>query len=210
MRLHAHKICCSAGVLMAKPCTMNVILVVALSYLLGSIPFGVVWTRVFGAADPRSIGSGNIGATNVLRTGKRSAALLTLLCDGGKGALAVLLFGAGAALPAFFGHLFPIWLGGKGGKGVATFLGLQFVLAGLTGGALACATWLGVALLSKRSSAASIATTLAVLLFNTHTHAFVQAIMVLLLLWRHTDNIKRLWHGTEPTISFRFSSDTPA
>mgnify|MGYP000247545230 CR=1 FL=1 len=139
------------------------ILAAALGYLLGSVPFGVVITRALGLGDLRKIGSGNIGATNVLRTGHKGAALATLLLDSGKGAIAVLLArwlgGEGAALvagaAAFLGHLFPVWLGFKGGKGVATFLGVMLALAWPVGIA-ACLTWLGVALTMRISSLAAL------------------------------------------------------
>ena len=120
--------------------TATVVICAVLAYLLGSIPFGLILTRVFGAGDLRKIGSGNIGATNVLRTGRRSLAAATLLLDGGKGALAVLIadrFGSDIAVAAagfaVIGHLFPVWLGFKGGKGVATALGVFLALAPFTG-----------------------------------------------------------------------------
>ncbi|HBV54127.1 MAG TPA: glycerol-3-phosphate acyltransferase, partial [Rhodobacteraceae bacterium] len=130
--------------------TVSALLIWAvLGYLLGSVPFGVVVTRLMGLGDVRQIGSGNIGATNVLRTGNKAAALATLLLDGGKGAVAVLIARAFAGedaaqvagLAAFTGHCFPVWLQFKGGKGVATFLGLLLALAWPVGLA-ACATWL--------------------------------------------------------------------
>ena len=140
------------------------IAVAVAAYLLGSVSFGVLLSRAFGLGDLRKIGSGNIGATNVLRTGNRKAALLTLILDGGKGAVAVALARAlfhaedvaqlaGAA--AFIGHLFPIWLGFRGGKGVATFLGTLLVVAWPIGLAC-CATWLAVAAASRYSSSAAL------------------------------------------------------
>src|SRR5579863_3330353 len=130
----------------------------ALGYLLGSIPFGLFFTFVSGAGDVRKIGSGNIGATNVLRTGKKWAAASTLLCDGAKGAAAVLLvryflpgYETFAGLGAVLGHLFPVWLGFKGGKGVATFLGICLALYWPVG-LLVAATWLGAALIWRISS----------------------------------------------------------
>src|SRR5277367_4869119 len=135
-------------------------------YLLGSIPFGVIATRLGGAGDIRQVGSGNIGATNVLRTGRRDLALITMLGDGGKGAAAVLI--ASALFPlfawagvvaggaAFLGHLFPIWLGFKGGKGVATFFGILFGVAWPVGLA-AGATWIAMALIIRMSSLAALA-----------------------------------------------------
>ena len=135
----------------------------ALGYVLGSVPFGLIVTRAMGLGDVRDIGSGNIGSTNVLRTGSKGAALATLLLDAGKGAVAVLivrLFAAEdavqvAALAAFLGHCFPIWLGFKGGKGVATFLGIMLAL-NLWLGLVACAAWLVVAFVMRMSSMAAL------------------------------------------------------
>src|SRR5580658_3375707 len=135
----------------------------ALGYLLGSIPFGLLFTYLSGAGDVRKIGSGNIGATNVLRTGKRWAAAATLLCDGGKGAIAVLVTqyaqGSDAALfaglGAFLGHLFPLWLNFRGGKGVATFLGVTLALDWRVG-LCALATWLAVAVSLRISSLSAL------------------------------------------------------
>src|SRR5215469_10992611 len=132
-------------------------------YLLGSIPFGLIFSWAAGAGDVRKIGSGNIGATNVLRTGKRWAALATLVCDGGKGALAVLFAGAlhgdvaavFAGLGAFLGHVFPVWLRFRGGKGVATFLGITLALAWPVG-LLALATWLAAAAAWRMSSLSAL------------------------------------------------------
>jgi glycerol-3-phosphate acyltransferase PlsY len=187
-------------------------------YLLGSIPFGVVIMRAAGAGDPRAIGSGNIGATNVLRTGRKGLALLTLLGDGGKGALAVLIawlatrhqslaaqawLTALAGGAAFLGHLYPIWLGFKGGKGVATFFGILLAAAwpvGLT----AAATWLVAAFLFRISSlgalcAAALAPVYA-LLFGRPAIAVLAAGMAVLVYVRHAPNIRRLLKGEEPRI----------
>ncbi|MGB3148952.1 MAG: glycerol-3-phosphate 1-O-acyltransferase PlsY, partial [Paracoccaceae bacterium] len=139
------------------------IVTAVLGYLLGSVPFGVLVARIMGLGDLRQIGSGNIGATNVLRTGNKPAALATLLLDGGKGAAAVLiargLAGEDAAqlagLAAFLGHLFPIWLGFKGGKGVATFLGILWALAWPVGAAT-CLTWFVAALIGRMSSLSAL------------------------------------------------------
>jgi glycerol-3-phosphate acyltransferase PlsY len=187
------------------------ILVAVLGYLLGSVPFGVVVSRAMGLGDLRKIGSGNIGATNVLRTGNKLAAFLTLVLDAGKGAVAVLL--ARAALgedaaqvaggAAFLGHLFPVWLGFNGGKGVATFLGTLLALAWPVGLA-ACLTWLAVALLARISSlsalvAAAASVPYAFLLGRADVWglaAFLAALVVL----RHKANIARLLAGTEPRI----------
>lgn len=186
-------------------------LVAAAAYLLGAVPFGLVVARVFGLGDVRKIGSGNIGATNVLRTGSKTAALLTLLLDGGKGAIAVLLargfLGEDAAqiagFSAFLGHLYPVWLGFKGGKGVATFFGTALALAPLIG-VLAGAVWLGTAAITRYSSlsallAALAAPVLAVLTGNETTVALFLGIAALIFL-RHAPNIRRLASGTEPRI----------
>ncbi|TGD66397.1 glycerol-3-phosphate 1-O-acyltransferase [Tabrizicola sp. WMC-M-20] len=186
-------------------------LTAALAYLLGSVPFGVVITRLFGLGDLRTIGSGNIGATNVLRTGNKPAALATLLLDAGKGGIAVLiarwLVGPDAAqvaaLFSFLGHLFPVWLGFKGGKGVATFLGTLLALAWPVGLA-ACATWAVTAAISRISSlsalvAAALAPVwLAVLGYPQMT--LLSIILGALIFARHSTNIARLRRGTEPRI----------
>ena len=186
-------------------------LVALLGYLLGSIPFGVVITRAMGLADPRKIGSRNIGATNVLRTGNKGAALATLLLDGAKGALAVLLARsligedaaqlAGAA--AFLGHLYPVWLGFRGGKGVATFLGIALALAWPVGLA-ACATWLAVALIARLSSLAALVAAAAsvpfAMVLGAQEAMMLLAVMAALVLWRHRANIARLAAGAEPRI----------
>jgi glycerol-3-phosphate acyltransferase PlsY len=187
------------------------IVVAVLAYLLGSVPFGVVVTRAFGLGDLRAIGSGNIGATNVLRTGNKGAALATLLLDAGKGGVAVLiaraLVGEDAAqlagLAAFLGHLFPIWLGFKGGKGVATFLGILLALFWPVGLA-ACASWLAAAALGRISSLAALvaaaSSTMWMLAFGEGRMMLLGAILTLLVYWRHAENIKRLKAGTEPKI----------
>jgi glycerol-3-phosphate acyltransferase PlsY len=193
---------------------VTLILAAILSYLLGSVPFGIVAARAFGLGDPRKIGSGNIGATNVLRTGHRGAALLTLLGDAGKGAVAVLiaraLAGEAAAgiagLAALIGHLYPVWLGFRGGKGVATFLGTLIALS-LPVGAAACATWLGTALLTRYSSLSAIlaaagAPVFALIFGHWHLAALVAA-MSALVVWKHHANIARLRAGTEPKIGHK-------
>lgn len=187
------------------------ILTALLGYLLGSIPFGVLLTRALGLGDLRRIGSGNIGATNVLRTGSKGAALATLLLDGGKGAAAVLLARwlaaedaaqiAGGA--AFLGHLFPVWLGFRGGKGVATFLGTLLALAWPVGVA-ACLTWLATAMVSRISSlsalvAAALAVAWAWALGHPQT-MLLTAILATLVYWKHLPNIERIRAGTEPKI----------
>ncbi|WP_282076873.1 glycerol-3-phosphate 1-O-acyltransferase PlsY [Epibacterium ulvae] len=187
------------------------ILWAVIGYGFGSIPFGLLLTKAMGLGNLREIGSGNIGTTNVLRTGSKAAAALTLLLDGGKGAAAVLLarFLAGedtaqlAGLAAFIGHCFPIWLKFKGGKGVATFLGLILALAWPVGIA-SCATWLVAAAISRISSlgalvsAASSAVWAFLLGFSSlMSLAIILALMVFL---RHKENIARLSDGTEPRI----------
>jgi glycerol-3-phosphate acyltransferase PlsY len=182
-----------------------------IGYGLGSVPFGVVVTRVFGLGNLREIGSGNIGTTNVLRTGNKPAAALTLLLDGGKGAAAVLiaraLAGEDAAqlagLAAFLGHCFPIWLGFKGGKGVATFLGLMLALAWPVGVAC-CLSWLATAVLSRISSlsalvAAALAPVWAVSLGHPST-ALLALLLAMVVFVRHSANIGRLRTRTEPKI----------
>lgn len=188
--------------------------VAVLGYLLGSIPFGVLVTRAMGLGDLRKIGSGNIGATNVLRTGNKAAAGATLLLDGGKGAVAVLiagaLFGPGAAQvaggAAFIGHLYPVWLRFQGGKGVATFLGTLIAL-GWPVGLAACLVWLATAVVTRISSlsalvAAAAAVPLALVLGQRELMPLV-TVMALLIFWRHRGNISRLAHGTEPRIGGR-------
>ena len=189
-------------------------------YLLGSIPFGVIATRLGGMGDIRKVGSGNIGATNVLRTGRRDLALITLIGDGGKGLVAVLLAwglvdglepdlaevcAALAGGAAFAGHLFPVWLRFKGGKGVATFLGVMLAAA-FPAGVLACATWLLMALLVRISSlaaltAAALAPLYVLLLHQSPLAKFLLALfMAVLIFIRHADNIRRLMKGEEPRI----------
>ena len=188
-------------------------------YLLGSIPFGVIATRMAGLGDIRSVGSGNIGATNVLRTGRKDLAAITLIGDGGKGAAAVGLAAllahayAPAAQPlcaalaggaAFLGHLFPVWLRFKGGKGVATFLGVLLAAAFVVG-LLACATWVAMAKIFKISSlsaltAAALAPLYAYLLGFPPPTVALAAVLAVLVFIRHHENIRRLLHGSEPKI----------
>jgi len=181
------------------------------AYFLGSVPFGLVVTRVFGLGDLRQIGSGNIGTTNVLRTGSKPAALATLLLDGGKGAVAVLVARgvAGedaaqiAAIAAFLGHLFPIWLKFRGGKGVATFLGTLLALAWPVGIA-ACMTWLLAALLTRISSLSGLISALAApiwaVIFGYTGSLVALFLMVGLIVAKHRENIRRIASGTEPRI----------
>jgi acyl phosphate:glycerol-3-phosphate acyltransferase len=193
----------------ASPIALIITAIVA--YLLGSIPFGVVITRAMGLGNLRDIGSGNIGATNVLRTGNKPAALATLLLDAAKGGVAVLIarYMVGedaaqlAALAAFLGHLFPVWLRFKGGKGVATFLGTLLALAWPVGLA-ACATWAATAALTRISSlSALVAAALAAIWAWALGHADMTLLVIILaalVILRHHANIMRLLAGTEPRI----------
>lgn len=186
-------------------------LVAVLAYLLGSVPFGVVITRAMGLGDLRAIGSGNIGATNVLRTGNKAAALATLLLDAAKGGIAVLIARSAvgedaaqlAGLAAFLGHLFPVWLGFKGGKGVATFLGILLALAWPVGLA-ACATWAVTAAVTRISSLSALAAAalsgLWVFVFNQGQMVLLVFVLTVLVYVRHWANIQRLKAGTEPKI----------
>jgi acyl phosphate:glycerol-3-phosphate acyltransferase len=179
-------------------------------YLLGSIPFGVILTRAFGAGDLRQIGSGNIGATNVLRTGRKGLAAGTLVLDMAKGAAAVciaraidphltLIAGAGA----FFGHLYPVWLGFKGGKGVAVMLGISLALIWQVG-LIFAAVWLGMLAISRISSiggmAAALSAPVAAFAFGQREMALMLAGLALILIWKHRENIDRLRAGTEPRV----------
>lgn len=186
-------------------------LAAVLGYLLGSIPFGLVITRTLGLGDLRAIGSGNIGATNVLRTGNRGAALATLVLDSGKGAIAVLLArwlgGESAALvagaAAFLGHLFPVWLGFRGGKGVATFLGTALALFWPVG-LIACGLWLAIAAITRISSLSALVAAagapVMALVFGLRGLALTLGFMAVLIVIRHRTNIGRLLAGTEPRI----------
>ncbi|HYP62930.1 MAG TPA: glycerol-3-phosphate 1-O-acyltransferase PlsY [Acidocella sp.] len=190
---------------------MMYLLIAIFAYLLGSIPFGLLLTQFAGLGDIRAIGSGNIGATNVLRTGRKGLAAATLLLDGGKGWLAVAWIEAynhgGVALAALcvvLGHLFPLWLWFKGGKGVATGLGVFFALAWPIG-AIACAAWLLTALLLRFSSLSALvayASAPVSAWFVTHDWkmAVLTALIAALVYWKHSPNIKRLLDGTEPRI----------
>jgi glycerol-3-phosphate acyltransferase PlsY len=179
-------------------------------YLLGSIPFGLVLTKLAGHGDLREIGSGNIGATNVLRTGDKKLAGLTLMLDALKGTAGVLIgarFGPDAAilggLGAFLGHLFPVWLGFRGGKGVATYIGVLLGLS-LPVALVFCAIWLGVAFLTRYSSLAALvasAVTPGLLAWGGETRmAVLFLFFTLLLYWRHAENIGRLLRGEEGRI----------
>jgi glycerol-3-phosphate acyltransferase PlsY len=187
-----------------------------LAYLLGSIPFGLILTRLFGAGDLRKIGSGNIGATNVLRTGRRELAAATLILDGGKGAVAVLIadrFGSDIAVAAagfsVIGHLFPIWLGFKGGKGVATTLGVFLAVAPFTG-IIACAVWLLVAFASRYSSLAALVaigtSPISAWFLYDPARAGLALGLAILVFLRHHENIARLAAGNESPIKLSRSA----
>lgn len=192
-------------------------------YLLGSVPFGLLLTRSAGLGDVRNIGSGNIGATNVLRTGRKDLALATLVLDAGKAMAAVALMrafvggpegddaGAIAGAAAFLGHLFPVWLGFKGGKGVATFFGTMLVIAWPVGAA-AAVIWLGMAAVFRRSSLSSLTTAaltpLVVIAFGEpRSYLGVSLFIAVLIFYRHQANIQRLLKGEEPKIG---ASKAPA
>lgn len=187
-----------------------------IGYLLGSIPFGFLLTRLAGYGDIRAIGSGNIGATNVLRTGNKWLAALTLLLDGTKGAVAVALGlnlaeapdlvtipGLAGGLGAFLGHLFPVWLGFRGGKGVATYIGVLSAVS-WPAGLLMCALWLSMALLTRYSSLSALMASgiipFALLAMVDTEAALLFVIMTSLLVFKHWDNIRRLAKGEEPKI----------
>ncbi|WP_260923026.1 glycerol-3-phosphate 1-O-acyltransferase PlsY [Novosphingobium sp. 9] len=194
---------------------MQWILPLLLGYALGSVPFGLLLTRVFGAGDLRAIGSGNIGATNVLRTGRKGLAAATLVLDLLKGLVAVLLAGAIwpemsspeatsiAAIGAFVGHCFPVWLRFRGGKGVATTAGIGFALGWPIGLAYAV-TWIGLLVLVRISSIAgmSAAVVAPLVAFGTghREYGIVLAVIAVLVLFQHRENISRLLSGTEPKI----------
>lgn len=189
----------------------QLILWAVLGYLMGSIPFGMVIAKVMGLGNLRNIGSGNIGATNVLRTGNKAAAALTLLLDAAKGAVAVLLARAMvgedaaqiAALMAFLGHCFPVWLSFRGGKGVATFLGIWLALDWRVGLAC-CATWLVAAAIWRISSVGALAgaalSTTWIMVLTDGSTFILGIVLTLLVYWRHSANLARIKAGTEPKI----------
>lgn len=182
-----------------------------MGYLLGSIPFGLLLTRMAGLGDIRNVGSGNIGATNVLRTGNRKLAAATLFLDAFKGTAAVLLahalFGTGGAIlagvAAFLGHLFPIWLGFKGGKGVATYIGILLGLMPVMVLVFAI-VWLSIAKLSRYSSLSALVATLvipvAMWILGKPEMALAMALLTVITWWKHKPNIERLILGTESKI----------
>ena len=193
------------------PFVLSIPLALAFGYLFGSIPFGVLLTRLAGTKDIRSVGSGNIGATNVLRTGRKALAATTLAGDMLKGTIAVLLvlsiarreLALIAALGAFVGHLFPVWLGFKGGKGVATYIGLLLALSWPVALAF-CALWVLMAAVTRYSSlaalVASAATPIALFFVGTPLELLLFLLLMVALWYRHRDNIARLVNGTEGKI----------
>lgn len=192
------------------PFAIELAIALLAGYLLGSIPSGLLLTRWAGAGDLRQVGSGNIGATNVLRTGRKGLAAATLIADGLKGAFAVLIgaqFGAWPAIAggvaAFAGHIFPVWLGFKGGKGVATFIGVTLALS-WPAGLLVCATWLAMAFSLKISSLSALVAAalspLYMLLLGEQRLAAVAFILALMIWGTHHQNIRRLIQGQEPKI----------
>ena len=191
--------------------TITIVGVLILAYLLGSIPFGLLFSRMGGLGDIRETGSGNIGATNVLRSGNKLLAALTLLTDAAKGSVAIFIaldlvgFPAAywAGLAALLGHTFPVWLGFKGGKGVAVFIGTGIVLSPLPGLSM-LGVWLLVALISRRASLAALIATLSVPLYMAALGeiygAWVVGVQVGVVYWAHRENISRLRKGQEPRI----------
>ncbi|KEJ88755.1 glycerol-3-phosphate 1-O-acyltransferase PlsY [Sulfitobacter donghicola] len=190
---------------------MILLLWAVLGYLIGSIPFGVVVARVMGLGNLRDIGSGNIGATNVLRTGSKPAAAATLILDAAKGAVVLLLArkisgedaAQIAALAAMFGHCFPVWLKFQGGKGVATFLGILLAFAWPVG-ICACIAWLIGAAITRVSSMGGIvsaaSSSVLVILLGYGMGYFLCILLTIIVIWRHRENIARIRAGTEPKI----------
>lgn len=191
---------------------MNIFLVILFAYLIGSIPFGIIISKIMGLGNLRNIGSGNIGATNVLRTGNKLAAILTLIFDLLKGAIAVIITyyifndttAQIAALSSFLGHCFPIWLKFKGGKGVATFIGISLALY-WPAGILICLTWVLIAFLSRTSSLSALISSLSSILWvwilGVPSAVFVMTVLTILIWFRHIENIKRIIKNTEPKIN---------
>ena len=191
---------------------INIFLVILFAYLIGSIPFGIIISKIMGLGNLRNIGSGNIGATNVLRTGNKLAAILTLIFDLLKGAIAVIITyyifndttAQIAALSSFLGHCFPIWLKFKGGKGVATFIGISLALY-WPAGILICLTWVLTAFLSRISSLSALISSLSSILWvwilGVPSAVFVMIVLTILIWYRHIENIKRIIKNTEPKIN---------
>ena len=191
---------------------MNIFLVILFAYLIGSIPFGIIISKIMGLGNLRDIGSGNIGATNVLRTGNKLAAILTLIFDLLKGAISVIITyyifndttAQIAALSSFLGHCFPIWLKFKGGKGVATFIGISLALY-WPAGILICLTWVLTAFLSRISSLSALISSLSSILWvwvlGAPSAVFIMTVLTILIWYRHIENIKRIIKNTEPKIN---------
>jgi len=191
---------------------LNILLVAITSYLIGSVPFGLILAKLLGLGNLRDIGSGNIGATNVLRTGNKLAAILTLVFDLGKGTLAVLtaslFYGEAAAqiagLASFLGHCFPVWLKFKGGKGVATFIGILLALY-WPAGILTCLTWISTAFISRISSLSALISSAAsifwIWLLDKPDAVFVITTLTIFIWLRHRNNISRIIAGTETKIN---------
>ena len=191
---------------------MNIFFVILFAYLIGSIPFGIIISKIMGLGNLRNIGSGNIGATNVLRTGNKLAAILTLIFDLLKGAISVIItyyifndtIAQIAALSSFLGHCFPIWLKFKGGKGVATFIGISLALY-WPAGILICLTWVLTAFLSRVSSLSALISSLSSILWvwilGVPSAVFVMTVLTILIWFRHIENIKRIIKNTEPKIN---------
>jgi len=191
---------------------MNIFLVILFAYLIGSIPFGIIISKIMGLGNLRNIGSGNIGATNVLRTGNKLAAILTLIFDLLKGAISVIITyyifndttAQIAALSSFLGHCFPIWLKFKGGKGVATFIGISLALY-WPAGILICLTWVLTAFLSRVSSLSALISSLSSILWvwilGVPSAVFIMTVLTILIWFRHIENIKRIIKNTEPKIN---------
>ncbi len=185
---------------------------IVFAYLLGSIPFGVIWTKIFKLGSLKDIGSGNIGATNVLRTGNKVAAFLTLVCDGGKGFVAVLFAGLltqeftvqAVCLFVFIGHCFPIWLKFNGGKGVATYIGVVMSI-NLLFGLLTCTIWLLSAVILRMSSLSALISTISgpfiVFFLLDSSYLGMSTVLTCLIFWTHRANIRRILNGTEAHIN---------
>ncbi|MDB9729864.1 glycerol-3-phosphate 1-O-acyltransferase PlsY [Amylibacter sp.] len=191
---------------------LNIFMIAITGYLIGSIPFGVIIAKIMGLGNLRNIGSGNIGATNVLRTGNKLAAILTLIFDLSKGAVVVilarLLFDDSAAqisgLGSFLGHCFPVWLGFKGGKGVATFIGITLALY-WPAGILTCLTWISIAYISRISSLSALLSSISSIVWiwicGMPNATFIMIILTIFIWVRHKENIKRIVKNTEPRIN---------
>ena len=191
---------------------LNIFMIAITGYLIGSIPFGIIIAKIMGLGNLRNIGSGNIGATNVLRTGNKLAAILTLIFDLSKGTVVVilarLLFDDSAAqisgLGSFLGHCFPVWLGFKGGKGVATFIGITLALY-WPAGILTCLTWILIAYISRISSLSALLSSISSIVWiwicGMPNATFIMIILTIFIWVRHKENIKRIIKNTEPRIN---------